>query len=139
MTDQRDFKPFDYPARSELAGLSVDYSDDGDVVRGSFQANAALIAPIGFVWAYTIVALADLLCAHGTWRRLPADKGFTTVGFATNFVGTARIDERVEAVATPRHLGSTTHLWDVDVRNTTTDRLMATFRCTQLILNQRRS
>lgn len=139
MSDTAGLKPFDYPAKSELAGLTVDYSDDGDAVSGSFQANASLIAPIGFVWAYTIVALADLLCAHGTWRRLPPDKGFTTVGFTTNFVGTARIEDRVEALATPRHLGSTTHLWDVDVRNATTDRLMATFRCTQLVLSPQRS
>ena len=128
-------KPFDYPARSQLAGLTIEYSDDGAALQGSFHATADLIAPIGFVWAYTIVALADLLCAHGTWRRLAEGQGFTTVGFTTNFVGSARIDDIVEATAIPRHLGSTTHVWDVDVRNGTRDRPMAVFRCTQLILN----
>ena len=132
MTDT--LKPFDYPARSELNGLTIDYSDDGGSLHGSFRTTSELIAPIGFVWAYTIVALADLLCAHGTWRRLADAQGFTTIGFTTNFMGTARLDEVVEAVATPRHLGSRTHVWDVDVRNATRDRAMAAFHCTQLVL-----
>ncbi len=132
-------KPFSYPARSELAGLSIEYTDDGDSLHGSFRATAELIAPIGFGWAYTIVALADLLCAHGTWRRIPAGEGFTTTGFTTNFVGTARLDDIVQADATLRHFGSTNHVWDVEVRNTTTDRPMALFRCTQLILKPNRA
>jgi uncharacterized protein (TIGR00369 family) len=128
-------KPFDYPARSDLAGVAIEYSDDGESLRGSFIATPDLIAPIGFVWAYTIIALADLLCAHGTWRRVTSSQGFTTIAFTTNFVGTAAVDELVEAHATPRHLGSRSHVWDVDVRNATRNRAMAAFRCTQLVLS----
>jgi len=35
---------------------------------------------------------------------------------------------------TPAHLGRRTHVWDAEVTNAETDRTMALFRCTQMIL-----
>ncbi len=38
------------------------------------------------------------------------------------------------ATASPLHLGRSTQVWDATVMNDTTERLMASYRCTQLIL-----
>jgi acyl-coenzyme A thioesterase PaaI-like protein len=40
----------------------------------------------------------------------------------------------VVATASPLHTGRTTQVWDATVTNETSERLMASYRCTQLIL-----
>jgi uncharacterized protein (TIGR00369 family) len=66
--------------------------------------------------------------------NLPAGASFTTVELKTNFLGSAREGEVVSGRATPAHRRKSTHVWDVELRNETTDRDIALFRCTQMIL-----
>jgi len=61
-------------------------------------------------------------------------KSFTTVDCSANFVSSAREGDLVMATASPLHTGHTTQVWDATVTNETTERLMASYRCTQLIL-----
>ena len=53
---------------------------------------------------------------------------------SANFVSSAREGDRVIATASPLHTGRTTQVWDATVTNETTERLMASYHCTQLIL-----
>ena len=59
--------------------------------------------------------------------------GFTTIELKTNFLGTAREGEIV-CVATMAHGGRTTQVWDAQVRRGSDERIIALFRCTELIL-----
>lgn len=105
--------------------------------RGHIEVTDALIAGTGFLFAPAVVSLADTLCAGGCGAHLKEGESFTTVELKVNFLGSARAGERVEAVATPQHLGRSTHVWDVEVTNATTQRTIALFRCTQMILQAR--
>ena len=79
--------------------------------------------------------MADALCAFGVSHHWPEGaRSFTTVDCSANFISSAREGERVTATASPLHLGRTTQVWDATVTNETTERLMASYRCTQLIL-----
>ena len=53
-----------------------------------------------------------------------------------NFVGTAR-EGAVLCRATLLHGGRTTQVWDAEMRNEATGKLMAVFRCTQIGLYPR--
>jgi uncharacterized protein (TIGR00369 family) len=96
------------------------------------------LAPNGFLHGGSVVALADTAAGVGCLASLPegAD-GFTTIELKTNFVGTATSGV-VRADASIVHGGRTTQVWDVDVRADATDKLIATFRCTQMVLWPRR-
>jgi 1,4-dihydroxy-2-naphthoyl-CoA hydrolase len=81
------------------------------------------------------VAGADTACGYGCRSTLPdGAEGFTTIELKSNFLGTARegglvIDARVV------HGGRTTQVWDAEVRADESDgRVLALFRCTQLVL-----
>jgi uncharacterized protein (TIGR00369 family) len=88
----------------------------------------------GFLHAAAVVALADSCCGYGTVRSLPGGAvGFTTVDLTSNFLSTAREGD-VVCTAVPLHQGRTTQVWDAKVASSLTDRVMAHFRCTQLIL-----
>jgi len=93
-----------------------------------------LIAPNGYLHAGSIVTLADTTSGYGCIANLPTGaSGFTTIELKCNHIGTAR-DGFVDCVATPVHLGGTTHVWDAVVTRRDTGKAIALFRCTQMIL-----
>ncbi len=124
------------PLAPGLHGVVFDESSDERVV-GHIDVSPSLIAGTGFFFAPAIISLADTLCAVGCGNNTPEGHSFTTLEMKTNFLGSAKLGERVVGVATASHLGRQTHVWDVEVTNETTGRAMALFRCTQMILAPR--
>ena len=96
-----------------------------------------LLAPNGYLHAAVIIALADTACGYGTFTDLPdgADN-FTTIELKSNFLGTARTGG-IACTATRLHSGRTTQVWDAEVKDETSGKTIALFRCTQLILYSR--
>ena len=114
-----------------MVGMVVTHAEDG-LMRARMEAKPALIAPIGFLFAPALVALADTLCAYGT--NLPQGAtGFTTAELKCNFMSTIR-EGTVLCVARRVHNGRTTQVWDAELTAEATGKLMALFRCTQIIL-----
>jgi 1,4-dihydroxy-2-naphthoyl-CoA hydrolase len=108
-----------------------------DLVVGHIDVTPNLIAGTGFLFAPAIIALADTCAAIGCGRAIPEEANFTTVELKSNFLSSARVGERVVCECRPAHLGRQTHVWDAEVRNETTGRTMALFRCTQMVLHPR--
>ena len=93
-----------------------------------------LLAPNGYLHAAVIIALADTACGYGTFTDLPdGANNFTTIELKSNFLGTAR-EGSIACVATRVHNGRTTQVWDAEVTDETSGKIIALFRCTQLIL-----
>jgi uncharacterized protein (TIGR00369 family) len=104
------------------------------VVAGRFEVKEHHLAPTGFLHAATVVALADTACGYGFLVSLPKRAvGFTTAELKANFLGTAR-EGGVACEARLVHGGRTTQVWDAEVRNEASGRIMALFRCTQILL-----
>ncbi len=105
-------------------------------VVARLQVRREVLNPNGHLHGATPVILADTLCGYGCMANLPPDaSGFTTLELKTNLLGAARKGAlRCEAV--PVHLGRTTQVWDATVTDETDGRLLATFRCTQLVLRR---
>jgi uncharacterized protein (TIGR00369 family) len=127
--------PYDVYNFLNLLGIEIDSpdSDEGPIAR--LTVSHTLIAGTGYLWAPVVLTLADALCAFGVNHHWPdGAKSFTTVDCSANFVSSAREGDRVMASASPLHTGRTTQVWDARVTNETSERLMASYRCTQLIL-----
>ena len=107
-------------------------------VCAELEIKPFLIAPNGYLHAGSVVTLADTTAGYGCIANLPPNAtGFTTIELKSNHLGTAR-DGVVECVATPMHLGATTHVWDAVVKRRDSNKILALFRCTQLILYSRK-
>ena len=92
------------------------------------------MAPIGFLHAASVIALADSACGYGCTPSLPkAANGFTTIELKSNFFSTAK-HGTIDCLARPVHVGRTTHVWDATVTHRETGRTIALFRCTQMVL-----
>lgn len=119
-----------------LPGLvGVEFTDAGDGwVEARLAVRKELMAPNGFLHAASVIALADTCCGVGCMRARPEGaNGFTTIELKSNFLGTA-LDGVIACRAEAKHLGRTTQLWDAEVRNLATGKIIALFRCTQLVL-----
>ena len=113
--------------------MEVLESGPGRVVS-RLSIRPVLLAPNGYLHAAAVVALADTSCGYGTVASAPADaRGFTTIELKANFVGTLR-EGALACEATLAHAGRTTQVWDARVTDETTGKLLALFRCTQLLI-----
>jgi uncharacterized protein (TIGR00369 family) len=107
-------------------------------VDAELDIRAELLAPNGYLHAATVIALADTACGYGCLAHLPAGAdNFTTIELKSNFLGTVR-GGTIACVATPVHLGNATQVWDAVVSDRGTDKKIALFRCTQMVLWPRR-
>ncbi len=90
--------------------------------------------PNDYLHAATVVALADTSCGYGTIASAPdGAQGFTTIELKANFLGTAR-EGTLACEATLVNGGRSTQVWDARVTDEATGRMIALFRCTQLLL-----
>ena len=114
-------------------GIEVVEVEPGRVVM-RLPIRSELLAPNGYLHAASIVGLADTAAGYGCLASLPEGAtGFTTIELKSNFLGTLT-EGSVRTEATLVHGGRTTQLWDAPVTDEATGRVLALFRCTQLVL-----
>jgi len=107
---------------------------DAAGVASELRVRSELMAPNGFLHAGSVVTLADTSCGYGCYANLPSGAtGFTTIELKSNHLGTAR-EGTIVCLATPVHLGRTTHVWDAAITHRESNKTIALFRCTQMIL-----
>lgn len=106
--------------------------------HGRFTVAKTHMAANGFLHAASVVALVDSACGYACVASLPQGaSGFTTIEIKANYLGTAKIGERVACEARLVHGGRMTQVWDADAINETTGKTIAVFRCTQMVLYPR--
>lgn len=99
-----------------------------------FEVSKNLTTPTGFLHAGSVVSLADSAAGYGCLAHLPEGAvSFTTIELKSNHLGTA-LEGTVRCVAKAVHLGKQTQVWDAVVTSGKSDKTIALFRCTQMIL-----
>ena len=129
-------REFNTMAQTGLPGrLGVEMvAIEDDVYHSKMAVAEHHMAPNGYLHAASIIALADTTCGFACRSKLPdGAQGFTTAELKSNHMGTAR-EGVIHCKAAPLHLGRTTQVWDAQVYNPDTDKTLAAFRCTQIIL-----
>lgn len=103
-------------------------------VHSELLLKPSLMTPNGFLHAGSVVTLADTSAGFGCFANLPPEaSGFTTVELKSNHLGTAR-EGTIECVANAVHMGKTTQVWDATVTHKESGKIIALFRCTQMLL-----
>ncbi|QUD87945.1 PaaI family thioesterase [Phenylobacterium montanum] len=117
-------------------GLTVTSVENGRV-SGRFEVRPDLVAHTGYLLAGAVLSIADILCAYGVSSAWPEGaNGFTTAEVKCNFMGTVR-EGAVACTAELLHGGRTTQVWDAKLTDEASGKLLAAFRCTQIILYPR--
>jgi uncharacterized protein (TIGR00369 family) len=117
-------------------GMVITAVDPGRL-EGRLEVRPDLVAHTGYLLAGALLSCLDTLCAYGVSTAWPEGaSGFTTAEVKSNFVGTVR-EGTVAFEAELLHGGRLTQVWDARARDEATGKLMAAFRCTQIILYPR--
>lgn len=116
-----------------LLGIDIVVPKPG-LATGRMVITPKHMAPNGFLHAASVIALLDSTCGIGCFNSLPEGaSGFTTVELKSNHLGTAR-DGTLTCEARMVHGGRTTQVWDTEARHEESGKVIALFRCTQMIL-----
>jgi len=102
-------------------------------VVASMEVRADMCNGTDVLHGGALMSLADTLGAVGTIVNMPQGARTTTIESKTNFVGAARLGERVIGECTPLHRGKTTMVWQTRV-SLENGKLCAVVTQTQLIL-----
>lgn len=116
-----------------LVGIRI-LAVSAEGLESRLEIRRELLAPNGYLHAASVIALADTSCGYACVANLPQGaSGFTTLELKSNFLGTA-LEGAIFCRATPAHLGRSTQVWDAVVTVEGTDKRLALFRCTQMVL-----
>jgi 1,4-dihydroxy-2-naphthoyl-CoA hydrolase len=116
-----------------LLGMEFTHVERGRM-RARLEIRPDSVAPNGYLHAAAVGALADTACVIGCVAALPdGASSFTTLELKANYVATAR-EGALACEAELVHGGRTTQVWDARVVREVDGRLVALFRCTQLLI-----
>jgi uncharacterized protein (TIGR00369 family) len=136
MKDEEILEALNAMSAGHLPGLlGIEFmAMEAGVMLSRLKVRPELMAPNGYLHAGTVTSLADTTAGYGTMANLPeGSTGFTTIELKCNFLGSAR-EGYVHCRGTAVHLGRTTQVWDARVFQEETDKTLALFRCTQMLL-----
>ena len=93
--------------------------------------------PFGLLHGGASVALAETLASIGAWLNVPDMERQVVVGVEINcnHIRSQR-EGVVRGVAVPLHVGRTTQVWSIEIRDAT-ERLVAVSRCTLAVVDVR--
>jgi uncharacterized protein (TIGR00369 family) len=118
-----------------LMGVEMLALSEG-TVKSQMKLRKVHFAPNTYLHAASVIALADTTCGYATIAHLPEGAlSFTTIELKSNHLGTVRGEGAIiHCTATAQHLGGNTQVWDAVVTDAATDKKIAIFRCTQMVL-----
>lgn len=115
--------------------LGIVITDIGDkMMEGEMPIQSHYFAPNKFIHAGSVVTLADTIAGYSVIANMPEGaKMFTTLELKSNFLGSAKAGTLL-CKSSAEHLGRTTQVWRAEVYHKETDKKLAIFTCTQLII-----
>jgi uncharacterized protein (TIGR00369 family) len=124
------------PRLPGLLGIElVELAEDSSTMR--MEVAEKHLASNGYLHAASVVALADTTAGYGCVANLPEGAiGFTTIELKSNHLGTL-LEGALLSRGGLAHGGRSTQVWDVVVTAEETEKKIALFRCTQMILYPR--
>ena len=103
---------------ARLVGVEIT-SATSEAIEGYLDVRDELCTTGGIIHGGAVMAFADAMGAVGAFVSLPEGaKGTTTIESKTNFLGAAKIGERVTAVAKPLSIGRRISVWQITMTRT---------------------
>ena len=101
------------PGFDGLYGLEL-LRADGDEVRGLVHVDERHLQPFGLVHGGVYAAMAESMASYGTALGVGEEKFVAGLSNQTSFLRPVFNGDTISAVASPRHRGSTTWVWEVE-------------------------
>ncbi|MCL1607183.1 MULTISPECIES: PaaI family thioesterase [Mediterranea] len=139
MFTQEDIKHLQEELENSMAGMmgiTLCPTDD-NTVRATMPVDRNTSRPPGILNGGASLALAETLAGYGSYGILGTHTAAFGIQVSANHIAVARMGERVVGVATPLHIGRSTHIWDVAITSETTGKVVSSIRVVNFIANVR--
>lgn len=122
-----------------VADADIPAEDSGAcfTVRATMPADARTCQPFGFLSGGASLALAETLAGWGSMLTLQPGERPVGASVSANHVCSLEKGRQALATASLLHHGRTTHVWNVDITDAETGRLISTARVLNHILSPR--
>lgn len=119
----------------QVLGIRYTYVDE-DRVEATMPVDHRTCQPFGFLAGGSTLALVETLAGLGSLVHIPKDKLPVGMQVSASHVSAVPLGETVRGIATPIHLGRSTHVWNVDVVVEKSGKLVSSARVTNQILDR---
>lgn len=119
----------------ETLGIKIKSVSKGRV-EAIMPVDKRVCQPFGILHGGATISLAESVAGEGSLFLCKEDEIPVGTQISCNHISTAKEGEEVSAMGTIIHLGTTTHVWNVDITNSE-GRLISTVRVSNTILKHR--
>lgn len=132
MTDREKLRAIGTNGLASLLGIEIVRIDDQGVVA-TMPVDARTHQPFGILHGGASIALAETVASIGALSRIDHER-FVAVGQEINGNHLrAKSEGVVTATATPVHVGRSSHVWSIEIRDEA-GKLVCISRCTMAIV-----
>lgn len=120
---------------AEKLGMEFFSTPDPDTCIGTMPVDERTVQPFGYLSGGASLALAETIAGVGSCSLCP-DSICVGLNVNANHIHPAKQGDTVTATARIIHKGRTTHVWQVDIRNTA-DELISSISVTNYVIEAR--
>ena len=116
----------------EHLGIKFITMEEGKVVA-TMPVDHRTCQPFGLLNGGASLALAEMVAGHGSVPLCAPGEMPCGIQVSANHIAVAHMGDTVKGVATPVHIGRSTHIWDVNITSQTTGKLISSIRVVNFI------
>lgn len=125
-----------YAQNTAITHLGIEFLDVGpDYLKARVPVDARTVQPMGLLHGGVSVVLAETLGSMGAYYASPEGHEVVGLDINANHLRSARAGW-VTGVARPVHIGRSTHVWQIELRNEA-DEMVCISRITMAVLTPR--
>ncbi len=120
-----------------MGNLGIQYTfASAERVEATMPVDHRTRQPFGILHGGATLALAETVAGLGSMIACQPDEAVVGMQVSGNHVSSAHEGDTVRAVCTPVHIGRSSHVWNVDIFNST-DKLVSSIRVVNSVMKKR--
>lgn len=108
-------------------------SDDDNTLEVRMPVDRFNCQTMGVLHGGATIALAETASGVASNLVCEPDEACFGLQISANHISSAKLGDVVRAIARPQHIGKSTHVWDVEIRSLSDNRLISTIKVTNFV------
>lgn len=121
----------------ELLDIRFIENDKETELEATMLIRQDLLQTSGVLHGGVTIAFAETLAGVASNNICPDDEFSFGIQISANHISSGKPGDTIMGKATPIHLGSTTHVWNIDIFSQETGKLISSVRATNMVIKQK--
>lgn len=121
----------------ELLDIHFLEDENSNELEAMMLIRKDLLQTSGVLHGGVTIAFAETLAGVASNTLCPDDEFSFGIQISANHISHGKEGDTIRGIATPIHLGKTTHVWNVDVYSQQNERLISSVRITNIVIKHK--